>query len=107
MERNKSAKPDKNDKEDKWERQFRQEKNKYCKIEVVGHGAYGCVYKAHKNGNRDKLYAIKKIKHKKTYGFSITSLREIKLLKSIKHKNIVRIKEIKTSRGKLIRISLE
>ena len=107
MERNKGAKSNKNGKEDKWERKFKHDKNKYCKVEVVGHGAYGCVYKAHKNGNKDKLYAIKKIKHKKTDGFSITSIREIKLLKSIRHKNIVKLKEIKTSRGKLSRISLE
>lgn len=87
--------------DNKWEKSFKSEKNKYEKVEVVGNGAYGCVFKAIKTNKPNKHYAIKKIKHKKTEGFSITSLREIKLLKKIKHRNIVKLKEIRTSKRRL------
>lgn len=74
---------------------------KYIPLEIIGQGTYGRVYKVCKNKNRQKFYAIKKISRIKDghEGFPYTSIREIKLLNSIKHDNVVRIHEIFTSRG--------
>ena len=74
---------------------------KYIPISVIGQGTYGKVYKVCKSKNVNRFYAIKKISRIKDglEGFPYTSIREIKLLKSIKHDNVVRIHEIFTSRG--------
>lgn len=74
---------------------------KYLPIQIVGQGTYGKVYKVYKVRNPDKYYAIKKISRVRDgqEGFPYTSIREIKLLQSLKHDNIVRIHEIFTSRG--------
>lgn len=74
---------------------------KYLPLEIIGQGTYGRVYKVCKWKNRQKFYAIKKISRIKEglEGFPYTSIREIKLLNSIRHENVVRIHEIFTSRG--------
>ena len=63
-----------------WERQYTVDRNKFKKDKIVGNGAYGCVFKAYKRKDRTRFYAIKKIRHNKADGFSMTSIREIKLL---------------------------
>lgn len=68
-------------------------------IEQVGEGTYGEVYKA-KDKKSHEIVALKKIRMSKTEhdeGFPITAIREIKILKRLKHKNIVNLKEIVTS----------
>ena len=63
--------------------------NKYKFEEELGRGTYGVVYKA-KNIETGELVAIKKIKlDKDDDGVPSTTMREISLLKSLKHPNIV------------------
>lgn len=62
----------------------------YKAIEKLGKGTYGTVYKAEKISTGD-LYAIKKIKlDSELDGIPSTTLREISILKKMKHPNIVR-----------------
>jgi cyclin-dependent kinase 12/13 len=70
------------------------------KLHQVGEGTYGNVFKA-----RDRLshevYAMKKIKmEREKEGFPITALREIRILKKLNHTNIIKLKEIVTSKAK-------
>ncbi|CAG9327750.1 unnamed protein product [Blepharisma stoltei] len=69
------------------------------KIAQVGEGTYGNVFKA-KDRITNEVYAMKKIKmDREKEGFPITALREIKLLKQMDHPNIVKLKEIVTSKS--------
>ncbi|POS88096.1 hypothetical protein EPUL_000602 [Erysiphe pulchra] len=61
---------------------------------VVGSGTYGKVFKAVHIYTR-KLVALKKIRMEgERDGFPVTAVREIKLLQSLKHKNIVNLQEV-------------
>lgn len=62
---------------------------KYQKQERLGEGTYGVVYKA-KNMQTGEIVAIKKIRlEKEDDGIPSTAIREISLLKNLKHPNIV------------------
>ncbi|UXI17983.1 hypothetical protein NH340_JMT03926 [Sarcoptes scabiei] len=63
--------------------------DKYKKIEKIGEGSYGIVYKAiHKEDNT--LVALKKIRlNSDSEGVPSTAIREISLLKCLKHRNVV------------------
>lgn len=62
----------------------------------VGSGMYGTVFKAIEKGS-GKVVALKSIKmSKESEGFPVTAVREIKLLKSMNHENIIRLHEIIT-----------
>eukprot|EP00002_Diphylleia_rotans_P016145 TRINITY_DN3137_c0_g1_i1.p1 TRINITY_DN3137_c0_g1~~TRINITY_DN3137_c0_g1_i1.p1 ORF type:complete len:323 (-),score=73.37 TRINITY_DN3137_c0_g1_i1:142-1110(-) len=67
---------------------------KYKKLEQVGEGTFGTVYKA-VNMNTGQLVALKKIhvEHEKE-GFPVTAIREIQLLKELRHENIVNLIEV-------------
>jgi serine/threonine protein kinase len=63
--------------------------NKYKKLEKLGEGTYGVVYKA-QNIETLEYVAIKKIRlEKEDDGVPSTAIREISLLKNLKHPNIV------------------
>lgn len=67
---------------------------------MLGQGTYGVVHRAMEKNTR-KVYALKRVKFDKEIfkeGFSIASLREITILKSCKHKNIVHIEEVVVGR---------
>ena len=66
---------------------------RYKIIKVVGDGAYGSVYKA-LNKNTGEIVAIKKMKKKFTSWEECMSLREIKSLRKLSHKNIIKLKEV-------------
>lgn len=76
--------------------------SKYDLSEVIGRGTFGIVYRAKMNPDLDfrneesqNLYALKEIiMENETEGFPITALREIMLLKRLKHPNIIDFKEI-------------
>ena len=69
------------------------------KIKQVGEGTYGNVFKV-RDKTTGEVYAMKKIKmDKEKEGFPITALREIKLLRQLDHNNILKLKEIVTSKG--------
>lgn len=83
---------------------LKKHENKYKMKSIVGQGTFGKVYKAFKSKNTDRYYAIKKISMLKQHmdnidGFPLTSIREIKLLKELRHPNVVKLYEIFTSRG--------
>ena len=61
---------------------------------VVGSGTYGKVFKG-LNVYTKKLVALKKIRMEgEKDGFPVTAVREIKLLSSLSHKNIVKLQEV-------------
>jgi len=69
----------------------------YEKVEQVGEGTYGQVYKA-RSKETNEIVALKRVRmDNEKEGFPITAIREIKILKVLNHKNIVRLKEIVTS----------
>ena len=62
---------------------------KYTKKEKLGEGTYGVVYRAI-NTETGEIVAIKKIRlEKEDDGVPSTAIREISLLKNLKHPNIV------------------
>lgn len=79
----------------------------YDKIGQVGEGMYGQVYKMRDRDDPKTLVALKKVRmDNEKEGFPITAIREIKILskfsaenKDIGDKNIVRLKEIVTSKA--------
>ena len=60
------------------------------KVEKIGEGTYGVVYKA-RNRLTDEIVALKRIRlEQEEEGVPSTAIREISLLKELKHENIVR-----------------
>jgi len=77
--------------EDKGEEQL----EKFEKIKEVGSGTYAVVYKA-RNIENSKIYALKAIRMDESgdEGVPFTVIREISLLKRLKHPNIVRLHQV-------------
>jgi hypothetical protein len=71
----------------------------YSIVSQVGEGTFGKVYKARNTVNG--LYvALKRIRmESERDGFPVTAMREIKLLQSLRHDNIVRLYEMMVSNG--------
>ena len=68
--------------------------DKYEKIEVIGEGTYGIVYKA-RDTESGEIFALKKIRlESEDEGIPSTAIREIALLKELQHPNIVTIHEV-------------
>uniref|UniRef100_UPI00358E176C cyclin-dependent kinase 1-like isoform X3 n=1 Tax=Myxine glutinosa TaxID=7769 RepID=UPI00358E176C len=66
----------------------------YIKLEKVGEGTYGVVYKG-KHKKTGSIVALKKIKiENEDEGIPSTAIREIALLKELQHPNIVGLKEV-------------
>ena len=63
---------------------------RYQKLEKIGEGTYGVVYKA-KDRKSGKIIALKRIRlEAEDEGIPSTAIREISLLKELRHPNIVR-----------------
>jgi len=71
----------------------------YSIVSQVGEGTFGKVYKAQNTVNG--LYvALKRIRMEtERDGFPVTAMREIKLLQSLRHYNIVQLYEMMVSNG--------
>lgn len=70
-------------------------------LEKLGKGTYGSVYKAQKK-DTNEIFAIKKIKlDVDTEGIPSTALREISILKTLNHPNVVRIQDLTLSEKKI------
>ena len=66
---------------------------RYQKLEKIGEGTYGVVYKA-KDRVTGEIIALKKIRlEAEDEGIPSTAIREISLLKELQHINIVRYVE--------------
>jgi len=75
--------------------------DKYVKTEKIGEGTYGTVYKALVRGT-NQFVALKKIKlEAEDEGVPSTAIREISLLKELRHNNVVRLLEVIHSECKL------
>ena len=63
---------------------------RYQKLEKIGEGTYGVVYKA-KDRVTGQIIALKRIRlEAEDEGIPSTAIREISLLKELQHPNIVR-----------------
>jgi len=72
--------------------------DEFDRIAQVGEGTYGSVYKA-KDRLTNELVAMKKIRMtNEKEGFPITAIREIKLLRDMDHENVVKLKEVVSSK---------
>eukprot|EP01117_Protostelium_nocturnum_P015639 TRINITY_DN607_c1_g1_i1.p1 TRINITY_DN607_c1_g1~~TRINITY_DN607_c1_g1_i1.p1 ORF type:complete len:137 (+),score=64.39 TRINITY_DN607_c1_g1_i1:168-578(+) len=64
----------------------------FKRLNTVQEGTYGVVFRAQDKTNGE-IVALKKVKmERETEGFPITSLREISILLTFKHPNIVNVK---------------
>eukprot|EP00123_Amoebidium_parasiticum_P020667 comp5434_c0_seq1/m.1402 comp5434_c0_seq1/g.1402 ORF comp5434_c0_seq1/g.1402 comp5434_c0_seq1/m.1402 type:complete len:470 (-) comp5434_c0_seq1:122-1531(-) len=62
----------------------------------IGEGTYGVVYKAKRKDRDDDVreYALKKIKGTEADGLSLSSCREISVLRELRHENVVCMEEV-------------
>ena len=73
----------------------------YVKIEKIGEGSYGVVFKG-RHKKRGDIVAMKKVKiDAEEEGIPATSIREISMLRDIQHPNIVQLKDVLMSDLKL------
>ncbi|KAH8741576.1 cdc2-like protein kinase [Cryptosporidium ryanae] len=73
---------------------------KYQKLEKVGEGTYGVVYKA--QDNQGRIVALKRIRlEAEDEGIPSTAIREISLLKELQHPNIVSLFDVIHSEKRL------
>ncbi|BFZ61300.1 Cyclin-dependent kinase catalytic subunit [Saitoella coloradoensis] len=76
--------------------------DQYQKIEKIGEGTYGVVYKAYDKFNNNRVVALKKIRlEAEDEGVPSTAIREISLLKEMKDENVVNLLNIVHSDQKL------
>ena len=72
----------------------------YQKVEKIGEGTYGVVYKA-KDRRTGEFVALKKIRlDEDGEGVPSTAIREISLLKEVCHPNVVSLKDIVHEEGR-------
>lgn len=65
-------------------------KDYYTVKEKIGEGTYGVVYKAEDNMHNKRLVALKKIRlESEEEGIPSTAIREVSILRELKHENIV------------------
>jgi len=74
--------------------QYKNSLERYQKLEKIGEGTYGVVYKARDKVSND-IIALKKIRlEQEDEGVPSTAIREICLLKEIQHPNVVELKQV-------------
>ncbi|KAI4326323.1 hypothetical protein MLD38_031649 [Melastoma candidum] len=75
--------------------------DQYEKVEKIGEGTYGVVYKARDRVTNETI-ALKKIRlEQEDEGVPSTAIREISLLKEMQHGNIVRLQDVVHSENRL------
>ncbi|XP_018568189.1 cyclin-dependent kinase 1 [Anoplophora glabripennis] len=73
----------------------------FLKIEKIGEGTYGVVYKG-KNKKTGELVAMKKIRlESEDEGIPSTAIREISLLKELRHPHIVSLEDVMMEENRL------
>lgn len=74
---------------------------RYQKLEKIGEGTYGVVYKA-RDRNTNEIIALKRIRlEADDEGVPSTAIREISLLKALQHPNVVSLKDVEHDETKL------
>ncbi len=74
----------------------------YSIVSQVGEGTFGKVYKA-KNTSTGRFVALKRIRMEaEKDGFPVTAMREIKLLQSLRHENVIQLYEMMVSSGEFL-----
>ena len=72
---------------------------RYDILKKLGEGTYGTVYKCFDN-RKQQTVAVKKLKfHHENEGIPATSIREIGILRSLNHENLVFLKDIARDDG--------
>ncbi len=72
--------------------------NEYEKLNRVGEGTYGIVYRA-RHIKTKKIVALKRVRmEEEKDGLPISSLREINLLLKMRHRNIVELNDVVVGR---------
>jgi len=75
--------------------------DKYEKVEKIGEGTYGVVYKG-RNKESGQTIALKKITlEQEEEGVPCTTIREIALLKELQHDNVVRLKDVVNTKSSM------
>ncbi|KAJ3184828.1 Cyclin-dependent kinase 10 [Gaertneriomyces sp. JEL0708] len=73
--------------------------DKYEKLNRIGEGTYGIVYRARSREN-GRILALKRIRmEQESEGMPVSSLREIALLRSLRHENIVQVVDVAVGVG--------
>ncbi|CAD26495.1 CDK2-LIKE CELL CYCLE PROTEIN KINASE [Encephalitozoon cuniculi GB-M1] len=73
----------------------------FQKLEKIGEGTYGVVYKARER-NTNRVVALKKIRlENENEGIPATTIREILLLKNLKHSTIVELSDVIYNNNKM------
>ncbi|ADM12119.1 cyclin-dependent protein kinase [Encephalitozoon intestinalis ATCC 50506] len=73
----------------------------FQKLEKIGEGTYGVVYKARER-NTNRIVALKKIRlENENEGIPATTIREILLLKNLKHSTIVELSDVIYNNNKM------
>ncbi|KAA8579035.1 hypothetical protein FQN60_010635 [Etheostoma spectabile] len=73
----------------------------YLKIEKIGEGTYGVVYKG-RHKNTGQVVAMKKIRlESEEEGVPSTAVREVSLLQELKHPNVVRLLDVLMQESRL------
>lgn len=68
-------------------------------IEQIGEGTYGQVWMG-RDKSSGEIVALKKVRmDQEKEGFPVTAIRELKMLRSLRHENIVNLKEIVTGKN--------
>ncbi|KAJ2641985.1 kinase subunit of RNA polymerase II carboxy-terminal domain kinase I, partial [Coemansia sp. RSA 1694] len=79
----------------------------YTRISMVGEGTYGKVYKA-RNKETGRIVALKRMRvDMDREGFPITAMREIRLLKQLRHPNITQVLDVVPASGNAICVVME
>jgi len=87
---------------------FNGDLSKYTKMEKLGEGTYGTVYRAKDNAT-GQIVALKKVKlHDEDEGIPSTTIREVSLLRTLQHDSIIKLLEVLlTNQGKKLCLVFE
>lgn len=77
---------------------------KYIKERQLGRGAYGKIYLVSVNG---KQLALKRIKANSEEGVDLSAIREIKILREIEHRHIIRVFDVFAEKKKRMCLLME
>lgn len=79
--------------------QWSRDVSEFEEIEQIGEGTYGQVLMG-RDRVSDEIVALKKVRmDQEKEGFPVTAIRELKMLRSLRHENVVRLKEIVTGQN--------